>query len=60
MTNPPLRYIKFLSARASTGSVTSESKSVTSQSLMPKNTDFGGFIGKEGVIFFNETLQGSY
>ena len=30
------------------------------QSLMPKNADFGGFIGKEGVIFFNETLQGSY
>ncbi len=30
MTNPPLRYILFLCARASTGSVTSESKSVTS------------------------------
>ncbi len=61
MTNPPLRYILFLSARASTGSVTSESKSVTSLvTNAKKNADFGGFIGKEGVIFFNKTLQGSY
>jgi hypothetical protein len=62
MTNPPLRYILFLSARASTGSVTSKSKSVTSPvTNAKKNTDFGGFIGKKGDIFFNETLQqGSY
>jgi hypothetical protein len=25
-----------------------------------KNTDFGGFIGKEGVIFFDKNLQGPY
>ncbi len=50
-----LRY--FLGTRASTGSVTSQS---LVQSLVPKNADFGGFIGKEGVIFFDETLQGSY
>jgi len=30
------------------------------QSLLPKIADFGRFIGKERVIFFNETLQGSY
>jgi hypothetical protein len=30
------------------------------QSLLPKDADFGGFIGKEGVIFFNKTLQESY
>ncbi len=41
----------FLSARASTGSVTSESKSVTSPVTNTKKIDFGGFIGKEGVIF---------
>ena len=28
------------------------------QSLLPKNADFGRFIGKEGFIFFNETLLG--
>ncbi len=60
MTNPLLRYILFVSARASTGSVTSESKSVTSPVTNAKKADFGGFVGKEGVIFFNETLQGSY
>ncbi len=27
---------------------------------MKKNADFGGFIGKEGVIFFNENLQRPY
>ena len=60
MTNPPLRYILFLSARASTGSVTSELSQSLVQSLMQKNADFGGVVGKEGVIFFNETLQGPY
>ena len=30
------------------------------QSLIQKNADFGGFVGKEGVIFFNENLQGPY
>ena len=43
--------------QSSTGSVTSQS---LVQSLMQKNTDFGGFIGKEEVILFNKTLQGSY
>ena len=38
MTNPPLRYTLFLSARASTGSVTSESKSVTSPVTNAKKT----------------------
>ena len=57
MTNPPLRYILFLSARASTGSVTSESKSVTSPvTNAKKNADFRGFIGKEGVIFFSTKI----
>jgi hypothetical protein len=51
MTNPPLRYILFLSARASTGSVTSEAKSVTSPVTNTTNADFGWFIGKAGVIF---------
>ena len=60
MFNPSLRYILFLSARASTGSVISESKSVTSPVTNTKNTDFGWFIGKEGLIFFNKTLQWSY
>jgi hypothetical protein len=43
--------------QSSRGLVTNQS---LVQSLMPKNTDFGGFIGKDGVIFFNGTLQGSY
>jgi len=30
------------------------------QSLVQKNADFGGFVGREGVIFFNENLQGPY
>ncbi len=30
------------------------------QSLIQKNADFGGLVGKEVVIFFNQTLQGSY
>ena len=30
------------------------------QSQIQKNTDFGWFIGKEGVIFFNKTLHWSY
>ncbi len=30
------------------------------QSLVSKNTDFEGFLGKEGVIFFNDNLQGPY
>ena len=38
MTNPQLRYILFLSARASTGSVTSEAKSVTSPVTNAKKT----------------------
>jgi hypothetical protein len=25
-----------------------------------KNADFGGFLDKEGVIFFNGNLQGPY
>ncbi len=58
MTNPPFRCILFLSARASTGSVTSESKSVTSPVTNEKNADFGGFIGKEGVIFFQRNFTG--
>ena len=28
------------------------------KSLMPKNADFGGFIGKEGVIFFQRNFTG--
>ena len=27
---------------------------------MKKNADFGGFLDKEGVIFFNGNLQGPY
>ena len=30
------------------------------QSLIQNNADFGGFVGEEGVIFFNENLQGPY
>jgi hypothetical protein len=30
------------------------------QSLVHKNVNFGGTAGKEVVIFFNQTLQGSY
>ena len=61
MTNPLLRYILFLSRRASTGSVTSEAKSVTSPvTTTKKNADFGGLVGEEVVIFFNQTFQGSY
>jgi hypothetical protein len=30
------------------------------QSLVHKNENFGGTAGKEVVIFFNQTLQGSY
>jgi hypothetical protein len=36
--------MRFVGTITSTGSV-------TSQSLLPKNADFGGFIGKEGVFF---------
>ena len=59
MTNPPLRYILFLSARASTGSVTSELSQSLVQSLMQKNADFGGVVGKEGVIFFQRNFAGT-
>ena len=53
MTNPLLRYILFLSRRASTGSVTCKAKSVTSPvTNTKKNADFGGLVGKEVVIFF--------
>jgi hypothetical protein len=30
------------------------------QSLVHKNVNFGGTAGKEVVIFFRQTLQGSY
>jgi hypothetical protein len=46
-----LRYILILSKNTSKGSFTSEAN---------KNADFGEFVGKEGVIFFNENLQGPY
>ncbi len=59
MTNPLLRYrLTFLSRR--TGSVPGEAKSVTSPVTSTKKADFGGLVGKEAVIFFNQTLQGSY
>jgi hypothetical protein len=51
ITNPLCRNILFLSRRASTGSVTSEAKSVTSPVTNKKNTDFGGLVGKEVIIF---------
>ncbi len=61
MTNPLLRYILFLSASEPVQgqSLVNPSQSLV-QSLMQKNAEFWGFIGKEGVIFFNKTLQGSY
>jgi hypothetical protein len=59
LTNPPLRYVLFLSTRGSTRSVTSEAKSITSQvTNTEKNTDFGGFIDKEGVICFQQNFTG--
>ena len=52
MTNPPHRYILFLSARASTGSVTSESKSVTSPVPNAKKTlTLGGSLVRKGSFF---------
>ena len=52
MTNPPLRYILFLNARASTGSVTSESKSVTSPVPNAKKTlTLGGSLVRKGSFF---------
>ena len=29
------------------------------QSLVQKNADFGGFVGKEGVIFFQRKFTGT-
>jgi hypothetical protein len=56
-----LRCLLILSKKASKGSVTSESKSVTSPVTRDKkNADFEGFIGKEGDLFFSENLQGPY
>ena len=49
-----LQYRYFLGTRASTGSVTSQS---LAQSLLPKNADFGRFIGKEGS-FFKQNFTG--
>ncbi len=49
MTNPLLRYVLFLSRRASTGSVTSEAKSVTSRGstiFSPDSKISGGIIGR--------------
>ncbi len=46
---------------ASTGSVPNGNRSVTSSITSPhKNVNFGCIAGKEVVIFFNQTLQGSY
>jgi hypothetical protein len=57
MTNPLCRNILFLSRRASTGSVTSEAKSVTSPvTNKKKNAYYGGLVGKEVVIFFSTKL----
>ena len=50
-TNPPLRYILFLSAGASTGSATSEAKSVTSQSLIQKTLTLGSSQVRKGYFF---------
>ncbi len=47
--------ILLLSISASTGSVTSEAKSVTSPVTSTKKAAFGGLEGKEVVIFFNQT-----
>ncbi len=58
MTNPLLRYILFLTRRASTGSVTSEAKSVTSPVTNTKNANFGGLVGKDVVIVFQPNFTG--
>ncbi len=60
MTNPHLRYILFLSRRASTGSVTSETKSVTCPVTNTKKFWFWGVSRQGSGHFFNHTLKGSY
>ncbi len=58
MTNSPLRYILFFTRRASTGSVTSKTKSVTNPVTKTKKPYFGGLVGKEVVIFFQPNFTG--
>ncbi len=46
---------------ASTGSVPNGNRSVTSSvTSAHKNVNFGGAAGKKVVLFFSQTLQGSY
>ena len=54
-----LRYILILSKKASKGSFTSEANLVTSPVTITKNADFGEFVGKEGVIFFQRKFTGT-
>ncbi len=58
MTNPLLRYILFLSRRASTGSVTSEAKSVTSPVTNTKKRCLWGVSRQGSGLFFQLNFSG--
>ena len=58
MTNPLLRYTLFLSRRASTGSVPSEAKSVTSPVTCKWKHWLWGLVGKEVVISVQPNFTG--